>query len=194
MVMINRILSPLLIALLLLPIGCRRQSAPQTGTTKSSSETRYPNLKTQADELNQVTLKGDDARAADLTYPKLIEVMGGREQYIDNLKTVRDEMQSEKFSVLSATVGDPTDIVEVENQIYAIVPVTMRMKVPEGILVGRSSMIGVSNDGGKNWTFVTANRDQLKGETLKILFPAAADKLRIPEPTEPVLERQTPTP
>jgi len=183
----------LLICLLFLPLGCNRPSASKTGSTNSASSARYPNLKTQADELTQASLKGDDARAADLTYPKLIEVMGGREQYIENLKAVRGEMQSENFSILSASVEDPKDIVEVEKQIYAIVPMTMRMKAPEGILVGRSSLIGVSSDAGKNWTFVTANRE-LKGEALKVLFPAAADKLRLPESTEPVLERQSPTP
>ena len=183
-----------IVVLLVLYVACGRQNTPQSTASRNSLTSRYPSLKTQADELNQASLKGDDARAADLTYPKLIEVMGGREQYIRNLQAVRDEMQAEKFSVLSATIEEPTNVIEVEKQLYAIVPLTMRMKVPEGVLVGRSSMIGVSNDGGKNWTFVTANRAQLKDETLKILFPAAADKLRIPEATEPVLERASPTP
>ena len=183
-----------IVALLVFYVACGRQNTPQSAASKNSVVPRYPSLKTQADELNQASLKGDDARAADLTYPKLIEVMGGREQYIRNLQAVREEMQSEKFSVLSATIEEPTDVVEVEKQLYAIVPLTMRMKVPEGVLVGRSSMIGVSNDGGKNWTFVTGNRDQLKGEALKILFPSAADKLKIPEATEPVLERPSPSP
>jgi hypothetical protein len=190
--MIKRISALAFVALTLLSVACSRQSATQTGSTTAT--TRYPTLKTQADELNQASLRSDDSRAADLTYPKLIEVMGGREQYLENLKAVREEMQSEKFSVLSATVEDPTEVIEVDKQLYAIVPLTMRMKVPEGVLVGRSSMIGVSSDGGKNWTFVTGNRDQLKGDALKIIFPTAADKLRIPEATEPVLERQTPTP
>jgi hypothetical protein len=183
----------LLIGLLLLLNACG-QKASQNGAGKNSAGQPYKNLKTQADELNQASLRGDDSRAADLTYSKLIEVMGGREQYLENLKAVREEMQSEKFSVLTATVEDPTEVIEVDKQLYAVVPLTMRMKVPEGVLVGRSSMIGVSGDGGKNWTFVTGNRDQLKGDALKIIFPTAADKLRIPEATEPVLERQTPTP
>ena len=180
-----------IVALLVLYVACGRQNIPQSNNSVAA---RYPSLKAQADELNQASLKGDDARAADLTYPKLIEVMGGREQYIHNLQTVRDKMQSEKFSVLSATIEEPTDVIEVDKQLYAIVPLTMRMKVPEGVLVGRSSMIGVSTDAGKNWTFVTGNRDQLKDDALKILFPNAADKLKIPQASEPVLERASPSP
>ena len=123
MVMISKCSPLLLIGLLLLFIACGQKTSQDA--SKNSAGQPYKNLKTQADELNQASLRGDDSRAADLTYPKLIEVMGGREQYLENLKAVREEMQSEKFSVLSATVEDPTEVIEVDKQLYAIVPLTM---------------------------------------------------------------------
>jgi len=182
-------------ALLVLQFGCGRQNTSPTASSASPSDTRYPKLKVQADQLNQASLTGDDDRVVDLTYPKLIELMGGRDEFLANADAIRSEMEAQQLRVLSATAEDSKDIIEVNNQIYAIVPVSMRMKSPEGVLVGRSFMIGVSEDRGENWKFVSAGSGQLEPEQLKLIFPAAADKLRIPEDEEPVLEGgQSPKP
>lgn len=191
---VAKALQTILIALLALQFGCGRQNTAPAGTAGSSTERQYKNLKIQADQLNQASLTGDDDRTIDLTYPKLIELMGGREEFLANLDAIRSEMESQQLRVLSATAEDATDITEVDNQIYAIVPVAMRMKVPEGVMVGRSFMIGVSKDRGENWTFVSAGSGQLDPEQLKLLFPGVADKLRVPETEEPALERASPSP
>lgn len=184
----------ILLTLLALQFGCGRQNTPSAGTATSSAPRQYKNLRIQADQLNQASLTGDDERTVQLTYPKLIELMGGREEFLANLDAMRSEMESQQVRVLSATAEDATETIDVDNQIYAIVPVNMRMKVPEGVMVGRSFMIGASKDGGENWTFVSAGSGQLDPEQLKLLFPAAADKLKIPETEEPLLERASPSP
>jgi hypothetical protein len=181
-------------ALLVLQFGCGRQNTSPTGSSTSSSERRYPKLKTQADQFNQASLTGDDDRVVELTYPKLIDLMGGREEFLANADAIRSEMESQQLRVLSATAEDPKEIIEVNNKIYAIVPVSMRMKAQEGVMVGRSFMIGVSEDRGENWRFVSAGSGQLDAEQLKLLFPDAADKLQIPEDEEPALEGASPSP
>lgn len=186
--MTSKTLLVALVALLVFQFGCGRSNTP-AGSSNSSSEKRYPSLKTQADQFNQASLTADDDKLVELTYPKLIELVGGREEFLANADAIRSEMESQQLRVLSATAEDPKDIIEVNNQIYAIVPVRMRMKAPEGILVGRSFMIGVSEDRGENWKFVSTGSGQLDAEQLKLLFPAAAEKLHIPEDEEPTLER-----
>jgi hypothetical protein len=192
--MICKTLLVALLALLLLQFGCGRQNTTSTGGSTSSSEKRFPNLTVQADQFNQASLTADDDRLVELTYPKLIELMGGREEFLANADAIRAEMESQQLRVLSATAEDPRDIFEVNNQIYAIVPVRMRMRAPEGVLVGRSFMVGVSEDRGANWKFVSAGSGQLDSEQLKLLFPAAAEKLQIPEDEEPTLEGASPSP
>lgn len=182
-----------LMTMLALQFGCGRQNTPSTGAN-SSAERQYKNLKIQADQLNQASLTGDDERVVALTYPKLLDLMGGREEFLANAGAIRSEMESQQLRVLSASAQDSKDIIEVNNRIYAIVPVSMRMKAPEGVLVGRTFMIGVSEDRGENWKFVSAGSGQLDPEQLKLLFPDAADKLRIPEDEEPVLESTSPSP
>ena len=145
-------------------------------------------LKLQAQELADAIIKGDYARAADLTYPKLVRLMGGRTKFIAAFEREMRETTSEQFRLSSITVGEPLDIVNVNRQYYAIVPQTMRIKVPEGMLVGDAFMFGISSDGGQNWTFIDSGKASNK-EQLRMLIGPAADQLRMMEVKRPVLYR-----
>lgn len=144
-------------------------------------------LKLLAQELGDAMISGDHARAADLTYPKLVSLVGGRMQYIAKLKGFEAEASARQFHITSVKAGEPRDIIEVDNQQYAIVPTTTRIKVPEGILVVESCLIGISNDHGQNWTFVDSGNGSITKEQLQMLFGAAAEQLRLPEVKQPVL-------
>lgn len=145
------------------------------------------NLKRQAQELSDSMLNGNYERAADLTFPKLVQLIGGRTQYIAMLKKSAPEMHSEQLRITSITVGEPRDFVNEGRTHYAIVPMTMKFKVKEGTLIGEAYMIGSSSDGGKNWTFVDSGGRSLQRAQLRTLFGPAADKLKLPEMKQPVL-------
>lgn len=145
-------------------------------------------LKQQAQELSDAMVNGNYARAADLTYPKLVRLIGGRTQFIAAVEKEMAEIKSDQFRLSSITVGEPQDIIHVQRQHYAIVPTTMRFKVREGTLVGEAYMIGISADGGKNWTFIDSAKSSNKDQ-LRTLVGPAADKLKLPEEKRPVLYR-----
>ena len=186
-----RILATVLISLLVTQVACAKTpsaaNAPSPQSTSTASK-QYPNAKAQANQLNDAVLSGDYEKAADLTYPKLIELIGGRAKYLAVLKGGMNETQSDRFRIISTVSDDPTDIIEIGSDVYAILPTTMKIKVAEGILVGQSSLIGVSNDRGEHWTFVDAGKG-FSHEQLKTLFPAVADRLKVPEQKRPVLQR-----
>jgi hypothetical protein len=186
-----RILNAAFISLLIVNIACGKatRSVANTPSPQSNSTAQsYPNAKIQANQLNDAVLAGDYSKAADLTYPKLIQLIGGRAKYLAVLKSGMNETQSERFRIISTVSDDPTEIIEVGSEVYAILPTTMKIKVVEGILVGQSSLIGVSNDRGEHWTFVDAGRG-FSHEQMKTLFPDVADRLKIPEQKRPVLQR-----
>jgi len=158
--------------------------AQSTPTTAKS----YPTAKTQANQLNDAVLSGDYEKAADLTYPKLIELMGGRAKYIATLKRLMIETHSDDARIVSTVSADPTQIIELDSDVYAILPTTMNIKIPEGIVIGESSLIGVSNDHGKNWTFFDAGSG-LSHEQLKTLLPAVGDRLKVPAFRRALLKR-----
>lgn len=148
----------------------------------------YPSLQTQADEIGQAFGRGNFNRMVDLTYPKLVEILGGRARMVAFIESSVREMEAGGVTYLSTTVGDAREIITDGKQIYALVSTTMKMKVKEGVLVGESFMIGVSSDSGNNWTFVTATGDQDRDrEMLRKLFPTIVDRLHIPARKPPVL-------
>ena len=154
---------------------------PQVNTEK---------LKQQAQELSDAVVNGDYPRAVDLTYPKLVRLMGGRAQFIAYYEKSMKELQSDRFRLYEIIVGEPRDILKIGPEYYAIVPSKMKMKVAEGTLVGDAFMIGISADGGKNWTFVDSPSATDKTKSAILFGPAAAGKLQIPESKRPVLHRE----
>jgi hypothetical protein len=185
-------LSAAFITLLIFNAVCgnanRSTANAQSPQANSKAPKSYPNARIQANQLNDAMLAGDYAKAADLTNPKLIQLIGGRAKYLTVLKNGMSETQSESFRIISSVSDDATDVIEVGSHVYAIVPTTMKIKVVEGILVGQSSMIGVSNDRGENWTFVDAGGGFTPAQ-LKTLFPDVANRLKIPERKRPVLQQ-----
>ena len=159
---------------------------PARGTADATHTER---IKQQAQELCDAMLSADYDKAVKLTYPKLVELMGGRTNFIAAVRNAMSQTQSAQFRIESVTVGEPRDLIQVKTEKYVIVPTTMKMKVPEGLLVGEAFMIGISSDGGRNWTFVDSGGRSMDKTQLMVLFPSAAEKLRLPEVKKPTLYR-----
>ena len=148
-------------------------------------QTDYKNLKSQAEESAKAFIGGDYARLVDLTYPKLVELIGGRAKMISFIEKDMKEMKAQGVEVISMSFDDPTQVIKIGEQWFAVLPSTMKMKVPDGILVGKSFMLGISGDNGERWTFVGGSA--LDEKAIKTLFPAAVGKLKIPKEEKPVL-------
>jgi hypothetical protein len=143
-------------------------------------------LKEQAAECGKAFVEGDFARLADYTHPSLLAKVGGREGMIAFLKKGVAEMKAEGFEPLSYVNADPSQVLVVGRQTYAVVPGTLKMRMSSGVLVSETFMLAVSSDAGKSWKFVSGSAaDAAK---LKILFPAAAGRLKLPAEKPPTLE------
>ena len=77
-------------------------------------------------------------------------------------------------------------MLRVGRRTFAVVPATLRMRAPKAVYVSESVLIGVSDDGGKRWTFVSGS--DVRPERLRILFPTAARRLKLPTPKPITLE------
>lgn len=141
----------------------------------------YPSLKIQAEELGKATVTGDFAKVVDFTYPKIVEAFGGREKMIAFLKGDSTQMKSDGFELEAMTIGEIKQIAKVESQVFAVVPITMKIKSPDGEALGESSIVGISNDGGENWKFI----DGINQTKFKSKFPKAAEKIQIPAEQSP---------
>ena len=174
-----------MIILILLCLFAPSFQQPNTSAAQGANRER---LKEQAQELSDAVINGNYARAADLTYPKLVRLMGGRKQYIATLEKGMSDVPAH-FRLSSVTVHESGEIVQANGNSYVVVPTTMRIKVPEGTLVGDAFMIGISSDGGQNWTFISSGR-AINKDQLRSVIGVAADKLQIPEEKRPTLYKE----
>jgi hypothetical protein len=91
--------------------------------------------------------------------------------------------EADGVTLLSATASPPSQFVSDASGIYAVVPVTTKIKAQQGIFQTEGSLVGVSTDGGQNWTFIDATgKDQTE---LKKVLPIL-DKLNLPPEKPPV--------
>jgi hypothetical protein len=176
------------LVLLSLTIACGKKEPPKPPAvaTQSPAATveNYPTLVAQAQEVNDAFRRRDFARMIDLTYPKVIEVAGGRDKMIESLAKGMKEMEAEGVVVLSSTAGAPTQIVHASGSIYAVLPTTLKAKAQDGVFQTESSMIGISSNGGATWTFIdSGGKDQ---KELRGFLPDVVDKLNLPPEKQPV--------
>ncbi len=176
-----------MIAQLAILAGCN--SAPQTPTQVATSSPSpagesYPRLAVQAKELTDALISKDLDRFLDLTHPKVVELGGGRGKMRATMKKELEQTEAEGVTVLSSSVGIPTQFIHDSGSIYALMPNTLKVKAQSGTFQTESTLIGVSADSGANWTFVDASGKD-DGELKKVL-PGVADKLKVPPAKQPV--------
>jgi hypothetical protein len=172
--------------LLLLAPAAAAQTRPAAGVGSTLGAEAAAQLRAQAEECGRAFVENDFERLAFYTHPKVVRMMGGREQMVSFVRKGVGEMKAEGFETLSYVPSEPTQVLRVGRQTYAVVPATLRMRSPGGVLVSESFMIAVSSDGGKNWKFVSGG--SADPARLKMLFPAAAGRLRMPPRKAPTLE------
>jgi len=171
-------LSAVLLSLLAPAVSA--QTRPAAGAKGTLSAEAAGQLRAQAEECVRAFMENDFERLAFYTHPKVVEIVGGRERMVAFLRKGVEEMKAEGFETLSYTPGAPTQVLRLGRQTYAVVPATLRMRAPKGVLVSESFMIAVSDDGGRRWTFVSGSGAE--PAKLKVLFPAAASRLKLPTP------------
>jgi len=173
--------------LLSLSIACT-EGGPKNKTVEPEKPAAFaeshPRLAAQAKEVSDALSRRDFSKIVDLTYPKLVETLGGRDKMIASMTEEMKQMETEGVVLLSSSAGTPTQILNDSGSIYAVLPTVLKVKAKAGIFQSEGSMIGISADSGANWTFLdTGGKDP--GQ-LRILLPNVIDKLNLPPDKAPV--------
>jgi len=154
------------------------------GQTKTADSSNYSKtVKEQAETMGQLLLKKDFKSFAKFTYPKIVEMMGGEQKMIEVMEKGSKEMESEGTSFLNVTIGEPTKIITMENELQCMLQQTIEMKVPNGRLITKSTLIAISTDNGKNWYFVDTSGKDI--QAMKEALPNLSGELIIPEKQQP---------
>lgn len=154
--------------------------------TKSKDTSNYSQtIKDQAEKMGQLLLKKDFKSFVKFTYPKIVEIAGGQDMMIQTIEKSLMEMETNGASFLSFTFGDPSKIIKEGNELQGTMPETIEMKVSNGRVVIKSTLIVVSTDQGKNWFFIDTSDKEI--QTMKKALPNLSGDLKIPAKQQPTL-------
>jgi hypothetical protein len=139
-------------------------------------------IKDQAGKCSKALLSGDFATVAVYAHKRVVDVMGGKETMIETLKRGYEGMRPKGVTLEDVTIGEPGKSRKIGEWLVALVPQVILIKSADGRFEQASHILAISEDGGKNWTFVDVN-NRAKFEKA---FPEFVGKIELPERTDPV--------
>jgi hypothetical protein len=119
----------------------------------------------------------DFAKIIDLTYPPVLQVMGGKEKALEIIKASLESADA-KIKLKTTKVGDAIELIDTGSTAYIVLPETMELDTPDGPGRSEGCLLAISDDRGKTWTYV----DGAPGEqAIRKLLPGLPDTLKIPK-------------
>ncbi len=146
----------------------------------SNSQTVSDNIKSQAEKMVTAFKDENYNSLLDYTYPKILEIAGGKVVLESMVKQMMDGMKADGVFVDSAKVGEPGAIFQAGSELHSTITQTVYMKYTGGKMISESTLLAVSMDEGINWYFLDIK--QLTPEMKTQFFPDFNPDLIIPEP------------
>jgi hypothetical protein len=144
-------------------------------------------VKAQAQRCATALVHADYETVVLCTHKRLVDARGGKSAIIATMKRNIDQMRSEGAKLESVTIGTPQTPLKVGSWIIAFVPQRMVVQVPDGKITADSHLLGISEDGGKKWTF--ADVGNTSDTEFANTWPELAGKITLPARNPPQRER-----
>jgi|SRR5262245_3286305 len=144
-------------------------------------------LRERAEECAQSLVSGNLDRFIDLTHPKAVELLGGKEKMKQMLEKSQREMKTDGYDFISAPIGTIRDVVKIGSERFVIVEYVLKTKAPNGYLTRDSFLLGIASIDKENWTFVDGIG--LQRPEAKTVFPEIFGKIELPQLKPPVFHQ-----
>ena len=158
----------------------------------ANADPQTERIRKLAAENSGAVSSGNYTRLVELTYPKVVEMVGGRDKMIETLRRGSEDMKAHGSAILGAEVNEPKEVVTSGEKQFAIVPMVVRVQVPDATLRSKGFLIAVSEDRGKTWTFIDGaglvREPGKEREKLAQILPDFPPQLSLPAPEPPQLE------
>lgn len=159
-----------------------------TAASAQEDSIAWRNLNEQAMLMSYMLGKNDIKGYVEFVHPAVLEMMGGKEQYINQLENSRKDMKKLGISYLMVKSGTPSAIIRYGNELQCVVPQVVEIKTTAGVMRNESSLIAVSTDEGQTWLFIDTGGKDLQG--VKEYFPKLSDELIIPPSSQTMEDGQ----
>lgn len=148
-------------------------------STLAISQNEYSSvINAQAKEMADATLAKDFSVLANYTYPKILDMMGGKEVMIETVSTIFSQMEAGGLLFNSITMGQPQKTYVAGSEIHCLLTQSISLKNTEGTMESESLLLCISSNEGKNWSFLDIG--QMSKQDINTLFPEFNTALIIP--------------
>lgn len=118
------------------------------------AQTDNKNLNTQLNAMKDGFMNKDYAAIADFTYPKVVEMMGGKENMIKTTEQTMEKMASQGFVFESISFEDPSNFFKKNGDMQCVITQVLVMNTPNGKVENKTALLAISSDNGDNWVFL----------------------------------------
>lgn len=122
-------------------------------------------LVTQANNYVNAVVSKDYQQVVALTHSDIVEMGGGEDYLMKDLKTQTLNLENQGLKYVSAEVGSHPEFLESEGELQCVVPVKYFLDMNSKKVEAWSNLLAVSKDEGNTWKFV--NLDKFDDASLK---------------------------
>lgn len=150
------------------------------------AQTDNENLNTQLNKMRDYFLAEDYDSFINYTYPKIIEMAGGKSNMTNAVEVSIAKMKEQGFSIVGIVYGSPSKLLKQENELQYTLRQKLTMQTPQEKVEAEYTLIAISDDKGENWTFIDTS-GKSKEKMLK-MFPNLSPNIEIKPKTQRIIE------
>jgi hypothetical protein len=154
-----------------------------TLTTIVWAESLTDTIGREAQQCANALVSGHYETFARCTNSKVVSALGGKEAMISVLKRGETDMRKKGIRMTSASIGTIDEPKKIGPWLTSKAALHLVMSVPGGKLHQDSTLLALSDDGGKRWTFVDLASGDKQG--FDKIFPELKGQITFPEKREP---------
>jgi hypothetical protein len=141
-------------------------------------------LTTQARIMADALISSDYATLADYTYPKVVQMMGGKQKMVKLMDSLFLAYKTEGIAFTEINFEPPSSLLNNTTNLQATIIQHLIMQLPQGRFMQTSTLLGISTDKGLHWKFLdTVHKD---AAAIKKVFPGLNPAIKIPPTAQPV--------
>ncbi len=143
-----------------------------------------PRVKEQAQKMAAALVAGDYKTFAHYTNPAVKKLAGGDEAFAKGLEQAMQSMKAGGVSIGKSTIGDASPILKYGTELQCTIPQETIVLAKDAKILSKSTLIAISVDGGKNWTFVDTTKKDMAA--IRQLLPHLNAGIVVPPTPAPV--------
>lgn len=136
-------------------------------------------IKKTAETMIEYYLDGNYEKYSEFVYPRLIEMFGGRDVFIQTAQKETEALLNENFKLVEIEILNPQKIYTAKDELHCLVPQNLIFETPQGRFLSETYLIAISKNNGIDWYFIDIGSFDMNN--IQMILPNFNEKMVLPE-------------